>query len=245
MLLLYCQHWHFNSVIENYISGKLVCTVACCLMTVINQPSSFRSRCYRIASYNVGSLGAILVVFTFLNSWQGSHLTAQMTFASLKAQHYVKLLCTTPNRPLSTSKFYVDFKNFFPTVQKMTLAFLFSMFFSLSGISLIWKTLVFGCFTSQKRTNVHRTAFFLHTPDFLLSKVTALKVVCGKDTSRRSKEPGSDLPSCFSAWAPFCKCGWRHHVSRSSCGPDWWSMIIVSRCLILTAVNSLWYGRLK
>ena len=44
MLLLYCQHWHFNSVIENYISGKLVCTVAYCLMTVINQPSSFQSR---------------------------------------------------------------------------------------------------------------------------------------------------------------------------------------------------------
>ena len=96
----------------------------------------------------------------------------------------------------------------------MTLTF-FSMFSSLSGISLSWKTLVFGRFTSQKRTNVHRTAFFLHTPDFSLSKVTALKVVWGKDTSRRSKEPGSDLPSCFSAWAPFCKCGWRHHISRS------------------------------
>ena len=68
---------------------------------------------YRIPSYNVGSLGAFLVVFTFLNSWQGSHLTAQLTFASLKAQHYVKLLCTTPNRPLSTSKFYVDFKKIF------------------------------------------------------------------------------------------------------------------------------------
>ena len=54
--------------------------------------------------------------------------------------------------------------------------------------------------------------FFLHTPDFLLSKVTALKVVWGKDTSRRSKMPGSDLPSYFSAWAPFCKCGWRHHL---------------------------------
>ena len=114
MLLLYCQHWHFNSVIENYISGKLVCTVAYCLMTVINQPSSFQSRfLYSKLSYNVGSLGAILVVFTFLNSWQGSHLTAQLTFASLKAQHYVKLLCTTPNRPLSTSKFYVDFKKIF------------------------------------------------------------------------------------------------------------------------------------
>ena len=111
-------------------------------------------------------------------------------------------------------------KKFFPKVQKMTLTFFFSMFCSLSGISLSWKTLVFGRFTSQERTNVHRTAFFLHTPDFSLSKVTALKVVWGKDTSRRSKEPGSDLPSCFSAWAPFCKCGWRHPISRSGCGPD-------------------------
>ena len=112
-------------------------------------------------------------------------------------------------------------KKCFPKVQKMTLTFFFSMFCSLSGISLSWKTLVFGRFTSQERTNVHRTAFFLHTPDFSLSKVTALKVVWGKDTSRRSKEPGSDLPSCFSAWAPFCKCGWRHHIFRSGCGPDW------------------------
>ena len=62
-------------------------------------------------------------------------------------------------------------------------------------------------FYLSRTHNVHRTAFFLHTPDFSLSKVTALKVVWGKDTSRRSKEPGSDLPSCFSAWAPFCKCG--------------------------------------
>ena len=76
----------------------------------------------------------------------------------------------------------------------MTLTFSFSMFCSLSGISLSWKTLAFGRFASQERTNVHRTAFFLHTPDLSLSKVTALKVVWGKDTSRRSKEPGSDLP---------------------------------------------------
>ena len=93
------------------------------------------------------------------------------------------------------------------------------MFCALSVISLSWKTLVFGRFTSQERTNVHRTAFFLHTPDFSLSKVTALKVVWGKDTSRRSKGPGSDLPSCFPAWVPFCKCGWLHHISRSGCGP--------------------------
>ena len=103
----------------------------------------------------------------------------------------------------------------------MTLTFFFSMFCSLSGISLSWKTLVFGRFTLQERTNVHRTAFFLHTPDFSLSRVTALKVVWGKDTSRCIKEQGSDLPSCFSTWAPFWKCGWGHHISRSGWGPDW------------------------
>ena len=36
---------------------------------------------------------------------------------------------------------------------------------------------MFGDFTSQERTNVHWTTFFLHTPDSPLSKVTALKVV--------------------------------------------------------------------
>ena len=95
------------------------------------------------------------------------------------------------------------------------------MFCALSGISLSWKTLVFGRFTSQERTNVHRRTFFLHTPHFSLSKVTALKIVWGKDTSRSSKEPGSDLPPCFSVWVLFCKCGWRHHIPRSGCGPDW------------------------
>ena len=119
MLLLYCQHWHFNSVIENYISGKLnwfalLHTVS--WQWLINHHHFSQYFCiqsYRIASYNVGSLGAILVVSTFLNSWQGSHLTAQLTFASLKAQHYVKLFCTTPNRQLSTSKLYADVKKIY------------------------------------------------------------------------------------------------------------------------------------
>ena len=37
--------------------------------------------------------------------------TAQLTVASSKAQHYLNSLCTTPKRPPSTSKFYVDFKD--------------------------------------------------------------------------------------------------------------------------------------
>ena len=91
------------------------------------------------------------------------------------------------------------------------------MFCALSGISLSWKTLVFGRFTSQERTNVHRTAFFF-TP-----VISHLKVVWGKDTSRRSKEPGSDLPPCYSAWAPFCNC---HHIFRSGSGPDCWKRVL-------------------
>ena len=53
---------------------------------------------------------------------------------------------------------------------------------------------MFGRFASQERTNVHWKAFFLHTPDFSLSKVTALKVVWGKHTSRRSKEMEVTFP---------------------------------------------------
>ena len=66
---------------------------------------------------------------------------------------------------------------------------------------------MFDRFTSQERTNVHRKAFFLHTPDFSLSKVTALKVVWGKDTSRRSKEPGTNLPSCSRRGRHFANVG--------------------------------------
>ena len=63
----------------------------------------------------------------------------------------------------------------------------------------------------------------INRDDFMRLSVrfTNIKMIMIEDTSRRSKEPGSDLPSCFSAWAPFCKCGWRHHISRSGCGPDW------------------------
>ena len=143
--------------------------------------------------------------------------TAQLTIASSKAQHFLNSLCTTPKRPPSTIKFYVDFKKFFFKDQKIETHLLCLDLFRLVRHFFELK----NSRVRSRRTNVHRTAFFLHTPDFSLSKVTAFKVVWGKDTSRRSKEPGSDLPSCFSEWAPFCKCGWRHHISRSGCGPDW------------------------
>ena len=149
--------------------------------------------------------------------------TAQLTVASSKAQHYLNSLCTTPKRPPSKSKFYVDFfkKNFFQGSEIET-HFLFLDVFRLVRHFFELKNPRVRSFYLSRTHNVHRTAFFLHTPYFSLSKFTALKVLWGKDTSRRSKEPGSDLLSCFSGWAPFCKCGWRQHISRSGCGPDWW-----------------------
>ena len=146
--------------------------------------------------------------------------TAQLTVASSKAQHYLNSLCTTPKRPPSTSKFYVDFKKRFFKDQKIETHLLF-----LDVLCLVWH--FFELKDSRVRSfylpRTHKRSsdsIFLHTRDFSLSKVTALKEVWGKDTSRRSKEPASDLPSCFLAWAPFYKCGWRHHISRSGCGPD-------------------------
>ena len=147
--------------------------------------------------------------------------TAQLTVASSKAQHYLNSLCTTPKRPPSTSKFYLDFKKIFFKDQKIETHLFFRCFAPCPAF--LWAE-KFSCSVVLPPKNAQTFIgrhFFLHIPDFSLSKVTALKVVWGKDTSRRSKEPGSDLPSCFSAWAPFCKCGWRHHISRSGCGPDW------------------------
>ena len=109
-------------------------------------------------------------------------------------------------------------KKLFSRIKKLKLTFFIFMFCALSAF--LWAENSCSIVLPPKSANVHRTAFFLHTPDFSLSKVTALKVVWGKDTSRRRKKPGSDLPSCFSAYAPFYKCGWRHHISRYGCGPD-------------------------
>ena len=146
--------------------------------------------------------------------------TAQLTAASSKAQHYLNSLCTKPKRPPSTSKFYVDFKKIVFKDQKIETRLLF-----LDVLRLVWHffELNNSCVRSFYLPRTHKRSshgVFLHTRDFSLSKVTAIKVVWGKDTSRRSKELGSDLPTCFSAWAPLCKCGWRHHISRSGCGPD-------------------------
>ena len=54
-----------------------------------------------------------------------SSSTAQVTVASSKAQHYLNSLCTTPKRPPSTSKFYVDFKKNFFKDQKIETRLLF------------------------------------------------------------------------------------------------------------------------
>ena len=100
MLLLYCQHWHFNSVIENYISGKLnwfalLHTVS--WQWLINHHHFSQYFCvqsYRIASYNVGSLGAILVVFTFLNLVTRQSFNCATDFCIFKST----VLCETALR---------------------------------------------------------------------------------------------------------------------------------------------------
>ena len=45
-------------------------------------------------------------------------------------------------------------KKFFQGSWKLKLTFFLDVFFALSGISLTWKTLAFGRFTSQERTKV-------------------------------------------------------------------------------------------
>ena len=44
---------------------------------------------------------------------------AQLTIATLNAQHYVKILCTTTTKPPSKGTFYVDFKSNFFKDQKI------------------------------------------------------------------------------------------------------------------------------
>ena len=139
--------------------------------------------------------------------------TAQLTVASSKAQHYLNSLCTTPKRPPATSKFYVDFQNVFSTIRKLKLTCFFKFF--APCLAFLWAEKL-SCSVvlppNNAQTFIGRHFFF--TPLISHCLKTALKVVWGKDTSRRSKEPESDLPS------PFCKCRWRHHISRSGCGPD-------------------------
>ena len=102
--------------------------------------------------------------------------TAQLTVASSKAQHYLSSLRTTPKRPPSTSKFYVDFEKIVFKDQKIETHLLF-----LDVLRLVWH------FFEQNNSRVRsfylpRThtrssdGIFLHTRDFSLSKVTALKV---------------------------------------------------------------------
>ena len=82
------------------------------------------STTYNFNNKSKDSPNAISVDNTF--SYVNSHgvtktrtFTAQLTAASLKAQHYVKKVCTTPNIPPSTSKFQKNFSEY----QNLTLTF--------------------------------------------------------------------------------------------------------------------------
>ena len=157
---LYCQHWHFNSVIENYVSGKLVCTVAYCLMTVINQPSSFQSRfLYSKLSYcllQCGLAWGYSCCFHFSELVTRQSFNCATDFCIFKstalcetALHYTKQ--TTINKQI-LCRFQ---KNFFQRSKKWHSLSFFPCFAPCRAF--LW---VFCRFTSQERTNVHRTAFF-------------------------------------------------------------------------------------
>ena len=102
--------------------------------------------------------------------------TAQLTAASVKAQHYVKKVCTTPNIPPSTSKFL---KKIFQVSKSDTHLLSLDFFGTLSGRLLSRNTLVFGRFNSKERANVHWTPFFFTSliPHCLKSQ---LSKYCGK-----------------------------------------------------------------
>ena len=115
--------------------------------------------------------------------------TAQVTVAFSKAQHYLNSLCTTPKRPPSTSKFYVDFKKNFFKDQKIETRLLFLDVLRLVRHFFELKNSRVRSFYLPRTHKRSSHGVFLHTRDFSLSKVTAIKVVWGKDTSRRGKEP--------------------------------------------------------
>ena len=151
---------------------------------------------------------------------------AQLTIANSNTQHYVKMLCSATTKLPSTSKFYVDFIIFFQRSKNWNTPFYLQMFCSLSGRSLSWNTPFFSCFTSREHADFIGCHFFSHSRASSSYKGAAPKVLWEKVTSRRSKELKSDPGSCPLVWAPCWKFGWRHHMSSSGCGPDWYIVVI-------------------
>ena len=101
---------------------------------------------------------------------------AQPTIANSKAQHYVKMLCTTTTKPPSTSKFYLDFKNIFFKDQKIETHLSIFKYFAPCPVDLWAETLPFSVVLPLENTQNFIGCHFFHTHVFPRhSKVQLLK----------------------------------------------------------------------
>ena len=131
-------------------------------------------------------------------------------------------------------------KNFFQASKKWNIPFYLQMFCALSGRSLSWNTPVFSCFTSREHADFIGCHFFSHSRASSSYKGAATEVLWEKVISRSSKELKSDPGSCPLVWAPCWKFGWRHHMSNSGCGPDWYIVVIYFYFFF-----RFWYGLIR
>ena len=151
------------------------------------------------------------------------------------ATHYCKFkhtaLCENAlhcgNKTTINEQILCRFHNFFLQRSKnWNTPFYLQMFCALSGRSLSRNTPVFSCFTSREHADFIGCHFFSHSRASSSYKGAAPKVLWEKVISRRSKELKSDPGSCPLVWALCWKFGWRHHMSSSGCGPDWYIVVI-------------------
>ena len=151
---------------------------------------------------------------------------AKLTIANSNAQHYVKMLCTTTTKPPSTSKFYVDFKNFFFQKSKNWNAPSIVRYFAPCQVDLWAETLPFSAVLPLENTQTSSVALFSHWCASSSFKGSAPKVLREKVISTRSKELKSGPGSCPLVWAPCWKFEWRHRISSSGYSPEQWLSVI-------------------
>ena len=151
------------------------------------------------------------------------------------ATHYCKfkhtalcqnaLLCD--NKTTINKQILCRFHNCFFKDQKIETHLSIFKYFALCQVDLWAETLPFSAVLPLENTQTSSDAiFFLHSRASSSYKGAAPKVLWEKVTSRRSKELKSDPGSCPLVWAPCWKFGWRHHMSSSGCGPDWYIVVV-------------------
>ena len=106
------------------------------------------------------------------------------------------MLCTTTTKPPLTSKFYVDFKNFFFQTSKKCHTFLSSNVLRLVRSIFELKHSRFQPFYRLRTRKPRWLRFFLHSCASSSFKDAAPKVLWKKVISSRSKELKSDPGSC-------------------------------------------------